>query len=37
VRSFDVKIEAGAEKIEGPYEIETFPVSLEKQYIVIEL
>jgi 3-phenylpropionate/trans-cinnamate dioxygenase ferredoxin subunit len=37
VRSFDVKVEVGGEKIEGPYEIETFPVSLEKQYIVIEL
>jgi nitrite reductase/ring-hydroxylating ferredoxin subunit len=34
VRSFDVSVES--EKIEGPYEIETYPVSVEKRYIVID-
>jgi 3-phenylpropionate/trans-cinnamate dioxygenase ferredoxin subunit len=36
VRSFAVKVEAGAEKAEGPYEVETFPVAVEKHYIILE-
>ncbi len=37
VRSFDVRIESGAAKVEGPYEVETFPVAIEKQLIVVEI
>lgn len=37
VRSFDVSIQESADKVEGPYEVETFPVSVDKRYIVIEI
>jgi hypothetical protein len=28
---------AGAELVEGPYIVETFPVSLENEYVVIDV
>ena len=32
----DVKIEAGATLVEGPYRAETFPVRIEDEYVVVE-
>ena len=37
VRSFETNVEEGAVLVEGELRAETFPVSIEKQYIVIEL
>lgn len=37
VRSFDVHVEAGRELAKGPFIAESFPVSVENNYIVIEL
>jgi nitrite reductase/ring-hydroxylating ferredoxin subunit len=37
VRSFDAKVEEGAVLVEGELRAETFPVLIEKQYVVIEL
>jgi nitrite reductase/ring-hydroxylating ferredoxin subunit len=35
VHSFDIKVADGGDLAEGPLQAETFPVSIEKQYIVI--
>ena len=37
VRNFPVTVEPGAALIEGPYVAETFPVSVEDQYVVVEM
>jgi nitrite reductase/ring-hydroxylating ferredoxin subunit len=37
VRSFELKVEAGGTLVEGALQAETFPVSIEKQYVVIEV
>jgi nitrite reductase/ring-hydroxylating ferredoxin subunit len=37
VRTFDLKVESGGALVEGPFQAETFPVSIEKQYVVIEV
>jgi len=37
VRNFPVTIEPGARLVEGPYVAETFPVSVEDQYVVVEM
>jgi nitrite reductase/ring-hydroxylating ferredoxin subunit len=37
VRTFDLKVESGGSLVEGPFQAETFPVSIEKQYVVIEV
>ena len=37
VRTFDLKLESGGSLVEGPFQAETFPVSIEKQYVVIEV
>jgi nitrite reductase/ring-hydroxylating ferredoxin subunit len=37
VRSFDLKVESGGSLVEGALQAETFPVSIEKQYVVIEV
>jgi nitrite reductase/ring-hydroxylating ferredoxin subunit len=37
VRSFDLKVESGGSLVEGTLQAETFPVSVEKQYVVIEV
>ena len=34
---FDVEVEPGAELVKGPYVAETFPVTVEEQYVVIEV
>jgi 3-phenylpropionate/trans-cinnamate dioxygenase ferredoxin subunit len=36
VRSYVVSIEPGARVVEGPYVAETFPVSVENDYVVVE-
>jgi len=36
-RAFEVKVEKGAQLVEGPYVAETFPVLVEDEYLVIEL
>jgi 3-phenylpropionate/trans-cinnamate dioxygenase ferredoxin subunit len=35
-RRYEVAVEAGATLVEGPYRAETFPVSVEGQYVVVE-
>ncbi len=36
-RQFQVTVEPGAELVKGPYVAETFPVSVEEDYLVVEL
>ncbi|HLH95371.1 MAG TPA: Rieske (2Fe-2S) protein [Xanthobacteraceae bacterium] len=36
VRQFPVSVRPGGELVEGPYVVETFPVRLEDNYIVVE-
>ncbi len=36
-RKFDIKVEPGATLVEGPYVAETFQVSVENDYLVIDL
>ena len=35
-RRYAVSVEKGAQLVEGPYKAETFPVSVENDYVVIE-
>ena len=35
-RRYAVSVEKGAQLIEGPYKAETFPVSVENDYVVVE-
>lgn len=37
VRSFDVTLETSGERVEGPFEVETYPVSIEQQVLVIDV
>lgn len=37
VKSYPVSVEAGARVVEGPYVTETFPVTVEGDYLVIEI
>ena len=37
IRQFPVAVEPGAELIKGPYVAETFPVSVEQRYLIVEL
>jgi 3-phenylpropionate/trans-cinnamate dioxygenase ferredoxin subunit len=37
VRSYDLKVEPGDALAEGELQAETFPVSVEKQYVVVEV
>jgi 3-phenylpropionate/trans-cinnamate dioxygenase ferredoxin subunit len=37
VRNYDLKVESGGALVEGELQAETFPVSIEKQYVVIEV
>jgi nitrite reductase/ring-hydroxylating ferredoxin subunit len=36
-RTYEVAVEAGRALVEGPYVAETFPVSVEEQYVVVEM
>ena len=36
VRAFPAQVEPGAALVEGPYRAETFPVSVEHAYVVVE-
>jgi nitrite reductase/ring-hydroxylating ferredoxin subunit len=35
-RKYAVSVEKGAQLVEGPYKAETFPVSVENDYVVVE-
>jgi nitrite reductase/ring-hydroxylating ferredoxin subunit len=37
LRSYDLKVESGGALVEGELQAETFPVSIEKQYVVVEV
>jgi 3-phenylpropionate/trans-cinnamate dioxygenase ferredoxin subunit len=37
LRSFDLKVESGGALVEGELQAETFPVLIEKQYVVLEV
>jgi nitrite reductase/ring-hydroxylating ferredoxin subunit len=37
VRTYDVSVAAGAELQKGPYVAETFPVSVEHEYVLVEM
>jgi nitrite reductase/ring-hydroxylating ferredoxin subunit len=37
VRAYEVKVEAGDALAKGPYIAETFPVSIEENYIVVDM
>jgi len=37
VRNYNVKVEPGATLVEGPYVAETFPVTVENDYVVIDV
>lgn len=37
VRTFDAHVEPGADLVKGPYVAETFPVSVEDDYVVVEI
>lgn len=37
VRTYRTGIEAGSELVKGPYKAETFPISVEEEYVVVEL
>jgi nitrite reductase/ring-hydroxylating ferredoxin subunit len=36
IRKFDIKVEPGETLVKGPYKAETFAVSVEQNYLVIE-
>ena len=35
-RKYEVSVEQGAKLVEGPYQAETFPVTVENAYVVVE-
>ena len=37
VRSYDVRVESGAAVQKGPYVAETYPVSVEDDYVIVEV
>jgi 3-phenylpropionate/trans-cinnamate dioxygenase ferredoxin subunit len=37
VRTFEAKVEPGASLLKGPYIAETFPVSVEEDYVIVEI
>jgi nitrite reductase/ring-hydroxylating ferredoxin subunit len=37
VRTYEVSVEPGVELQKGPYIAETFPVSIEQQYVLVEI
>ncbi len=37
VRTFDARIEPGADVVKGPYVAETYPVTVEDDYVVVEI
>jgi nitrite reductase/ring-hydroxylating ferredoxin subunit len=36
-RQFDVAVESGEQLVKGPYVAESFPVSVEKDYVIVEV
>jgi nitrite reductase/ring-hydroxylating ferredoxin subunit len=37
VRNYPVAVEAGAQLTKGPYVAETFPVAIDKDYVIVEM
>jgi len=37
IRQYTVSVEEGAKLVEGPYVAETFPVTVENEYVVVEV
>ena len=37
IRQFPVAVEPGGELVKGPYVAETFPVAVERRYVIIEM
>lgn len=37
VRTYAVKVESGDDLIKGPYKVETFPVKVEEDYVVLDI
>lgn len=37
IRTYPVELEAGSSVVKGPYVAETIPVSVEQQYVVVEM
>lgn len=37
VKSYDVVVEQGGQMVEGPYEVETYQISVEDSYVILEL
>jgi 3-phenylpropionate/trans-cinnamate dioxygenase ferredoxin subunit len=37
VRKYEVSVEPGQDLQKGPYVAETYPVSVEQQYVVVEI
>jgi len=37
IRTYPVELEAGSNVVKGPYVAETIPVSVEEQYVVVEM
>jgi 3-phenylpropionate/trans-cinnamate dioxygenase ferredoxin subunit len=37
VRTYEVSIAAGAQLQKGPYVAETYPVSVEQEYVLVEI
>jgi nitrite reductase/ring-hydroxylating ferredoxin subunit len=37
IRTYPVEVETGAAVVKGPYVAETIPVSIEEQYVVVEM
>ena len=37
VRTFEARVEPGADLVKGPYVAETFPVTVEDDYVVVEI
>ena len=36
-RTFKIDVASGADLVKGPYVAESFPVSIEKQYVIVEM
>jgi nitrite reductase/ring-hydroxylating ferredoxin subunit len=37
VKSYDIVVESGSTLVEGPYQVDTFAISIEDRYVVIDL
>jgi nitrite reductase/ring-hydroxylating ferredoxin subunit len=37
IRQYEISVEAGAELVKGPYVAESFPVAVEREYLLVEM